>query len=108
MAVYTGVTMADVRVEPALLERAQTVCDQLRGEVTRNENDTESAMQNGMRGLPGWQTQRTLEDLLWWWHDYAGKLGGYLDKLGSALDQTATAYRNADEASRGLFDFRGR
>jgi hypothetical protein len=108
MAVDTGVTMADVRVEPALLERAQVVCAEMRDEVTRNSGDAESAMQDGMRGLPGWQTRRTLEDLSWWWRDYASRLGGYLDQFGSALDRTATAYRDADEASRDLFDIRGR
>ena len=57
---------AEVRVEPALLEQAQQVCEELRAEVTRDEHDVEGATQDAMRGLAGWGTQRALEDLLWW------------------------------------------
>ena len=108
MAIDAGVAMADVRVEPALLERAQGVCEELRDEVARDEYATEGAMQDGMRSLPGWQMQRTLEELMWWWHDYSVKLAGYLDKFGAALHETASAYRQADDASQDLFDIRGR
>ncbi|WP_412752078.1 hypothetical protein [Krasilnikovia sp. M28-CT-15] len=98
----------EVRVEPALLERGHAVCVELGTEVTRDEFDTEGAMQSAARGLAGWQTQRSVEDLSWWWHDYRAKLGGYLNTFGNALDRTAVAYRQADSASRDLFDIRSR
>jgi hypothetical protein len=100
--------MADVRVEPALLERAQTVCEELGAEARRDAYDTDGAMQDAARGLGGWQTSRSLEDLMWWWHDYRAKLGHYVETFGGALHETAAAYRQADSASRDLCDIRGR
>lgn len=98
----------EVRVEPALLDRAQQVCVTLREQVAADGHGVEDVTTEAARGLPGWATQRALEDLAWWWRDDLTRLGGYLDKFGAALHQTAAAYRSSDHASVDLFDIRGR
>lgn len=99
---------AEVRVDPALLDRAQAECEQLRAAVTRDEHDVEGATTDAARGLAGWSSQRALEDLLGWWRDDAAKLARYLDTFGEALHETAGDYRRSDHASVDRFDIRGR
>ncbi len=99
---------AEVSVEPALLERAQQVCESLRDQMASSEHGVEDVTTDAARGLAGWGTQRALEDLAWWWHDDLTRLSGYLNKFGAALHQTAAAYRVSDQAGRDLFDIRGR
>jgi hypothetical protein len=99
---------AEVRVDPALLDKAQAVCSELRAETARDEHDIEGATADAGRGVTGWGTQRALEDLLWFWRDDLDRLGSYLTTFGDALQHTAAAYRRSDQASVDLFDIRGR
>ena len=99
---------AEVRVDPALLDKARAVCGDLRTATARDEHDVEGATTDAGRGVAGWATQRALEDLLWFWRDDTDRLGKYLTTFGDALQHTAEAYRRSDQASAGLFDIRGR
>ena len=99
---------AEVRVEPALLDKAQQVCESLHAEVARDELGIDAVTEDAARGLAGWVMQRALGDLVWWWRDDLDKLGRYLDVFGDALHQAAEAYRQSDHASQDLFDIRGR
>lgn len=99
---------AEVRVEPALLDRAQRVCESLRAEVARLEPGIAGVTEDAARGVAGWVMQRALADMAWWWSDDLAKLSKYLDTFGEALHQTALAYRHSDHASQDLFDIRGR
>jgi hypothetical protein len=104
-----GTSMAaEVKVDPALLDRAHGVCSDLRAECARDEHDVEGTTTDAGRGLAGWGTQKALENLLWFWRDDITRLGAYLDKFGNALQQTGAAYRESDQASADLFDIRGR
>jgi hypothetical protein len=98
----------EVRVDPHVLETAVGVCGDLHAEVTRDEAGVEPATVAAAHGLPGWYTNRALEDLVWWWRDDLTKLGTYLDRLGEAFHACALDYGHADRASAGNFDIRGR
>jgi hypothetical protein len=99
---------AEVRVEPALLDKAQQLCESMHAEVARDELGIDAVTEDAARGLAGWVMQRALGDMVWFWRDDLSKLGTYLDTFGNALHHAARAYRQSDQASQDLFDIRGR
>ncbi|PZM88444.1 MAG: hypothetical protein DIU79_16865 [Actinobacteria bacterium] len=100
--------MNEVRVDPAVLERAARVCDDMRAQVRVRRSGITADTEEAASGLPGWQTRRALEELSWAWGDDLRKLAGYLEKYGEALRGCARDYRHTDVANAARLDIRGR
>ena len=98
----------EVRVEPAVLETASRVCEDLRARLRRGVQDVEPGTESAVSGLPGWHTREALEELMWTWREDFQKLSGYLETLADALRAAAKDYRHTDEANAAHFDIRGR
>lgn len=100
--------MAELRVEPDLLENASRVCEDLHAVLQRSAVGVQDETQAAISGLPGWRTRPALEQLSWSWSDDLSNLTGNLSKIGDALGDCARDYRYGDQASAALFDNLGR
>ncbi|WP_436529456.1 hypothetical protein [Actinoplanes sp. HUAS TT8] len=98
----------ELHVDPAALDHARQVCDDLGTAWARDEHGVEPATEDAAQGLPGWATGGELADFVWYWQDDVKKLTGYLERFGGALHQAALTYEHADHAGADLFDLRGR
>ena len=100
--------MAELRVEPDVLDRAARVADDLRDDLRKSAADVGGETDAAVVALAGWQTRSALEQFRWSWSEDLSKLAEYLTKVSDGLRGCASDYRLSDEASAARFDIRGR
>jgi len=96
----------EVRVDPAVLDRAAERCHLLGADTAALSKLVEAPSVEAARGLRGWLCARAVEDVVYAWGDHFKKYAGFQDKLADAFASCARDYRASDHAAASAFDIR--